>query len=284
MAWPTVLAGPPRAFLVRALSSLLTLGTMQTDVGSYQASWSFAGNADYFGSSGTSTVDIRQADANITITPYSGTYDGSAHGVGGTATGVQGEDLSSQLDLGGGQTDAGSYQVNWSFAGNIDYAPASGTSTIDIGQANANITITPYSGTYDGTAHGLSGTATGVQGEDLSSQLDLGGGQTDAGSYQVSWSFAGNVDYTPASGTSTIDIGQANANITITPYSGAYDGTAHGVSGTATWVQGEDLSSQLDLGGTQTDAGSYQVSWSFGGSTDYAPASGTSTIDIARRR
>ncbi len=266
------------------LTSLLELGSTETDVGTYSIPWTFGGNADYAAASGTSTINIGQADATISVSPYSGTYDGSSHSPSGTATGILGEDLSTLLNLGTRQTDAGSYQASWSFAGNADYSASRGSSTIDISQANANISITPYSGSYDGSAHGLAGTATGITGEDLSGLLDLGATQTDSGSYQPSWTFAGNTDYAPASGTSTIDIGQAGATVAVTPYSGSYDGAAHAPSGTATGVNGEDLSSLLDLGAPATDVGSYQTSWSFVGNTDYAASSGTSTIDITAVR
>src|SRR5262249_6862638 len=156
--------------------------------------------------------DIAKADATIAITPYKGTYDGAAHGLSGTATGVLKEDLNALLTIDPTRyTNAGSYRLNWSFAGDNNYNSASGSRTIDIAKANATIAITPYKGTYDGAAHGLSGTATGVLGEDLSALLTIDPTKfTNAGSYTLSWSFAGNSNYNSASGTSTVDIAKAN--------------------------------------------------------------------------
>ncbi len=103
--------------------------------------------------------------ATIVVNAYGGTYDGTAHGLTGSATGTDNTDLSSLLDLGPTEIDGGTYNIPWTFAGNADYAAASGTSSINIGQADATISVSPYSGTYDGVAHSPSGAATGVLGE-----------------------------------------------------------------------------------------------------------------------
>src|SRR5207247_1298259 len=107
-----------------------------------------------------------------------------------------------------------------SFAGDNNYNSASGTGTIDIAKANAATTVNAFSGSYDGQAHSLTGSATGVQGEDLSSELDLGASQTNAGSYDVSWTFSGDSNYNSSSGSSsTIDIAKVDATITVTAFS-----------------------------------------------------------------
>jgi len=188
-----------------------TLMAAPVDAGTYYVQAFFTSMDDGYADAESSVVpfDIMKAEANIHIGDYSGTYDGEAHGLTGSATGVQDEDLSSLLALGAAYPDAGSYTVNWSFAGNQNYHSASGTGTIEIAKAEANIHIGNYSGTYDGEAHGLTGSATGVQDEDLSSLLALGATYTDAGSYTVNWSFAGNQNYHSAGGTGTIEIAKA---------------------------------------------------------------------------
>src|SRR5262249_11995730 len=132
------------------------------------------------------------------IAGYTGTYDGQAHGLsaepdqnGFLATGVNGEDLSSQLDLGAQHTNAGFYNETWSFNLNTPddttYNPnyygtdsvvgtdpntgdpifaygstADRTLSIEIDKALANFNFNT-SFVYDGSAHGLSGTASGVE-------------------------------------------------------------------------------------------------------------------------
>src|SRR5204862_3264692 len=116
----------------------------------------------------------------------------------------------------------------WSFAGNANYNSASGTIHDKINRATlvigpGGIIITPYDVVYTGAAHTASGTATGVNGEDLSSLLDLSGTtHTNVGDYTTdAWSFAGNANYNSASGTvheqisrATLVIGRGDINIT----------------------------------------------------------------------
>src|SRR5215467_12242353 len=90
-------------------------------------------------------------------------------------------------------TSAGDYASDpWTFTdvtGN--YNNASGTVHDVIGKADATISVTPYSVTYDGNAHSATGTAKGVKGEDLSSGLDLSGTtHINAGDYTADpWTF-----------------------------------------------------------------------------------------------
>ena len=263
------------------LSSLLNLGASFTDVPGGTAQWTFAGNTDYQAASGNAAITIGQATATIKVSGYSGIYDGNAHGATGSATGVQGEDLSSLLDLGASFTDVPGGTANWSFAGDTDYKSASGSSAITIGQANATIKVSGYSGVYDGNAHGATGTATGVNG-DLSSLLDLGDSFTDAPGGTANWAFAGDTDYQSASGSVAITISQANATIKVSGFSGVYDGNAHGATGSATGVQGEDLSSLLNLGASFTDVPGGTAQWNFAGNTDYQSASGSVSITISQ--
>jgi alpha-glucosidase (family GH31 glycosyl hydrolase) len=190
------------------------------------------------------------------------TYDGTAHTAAGTATGAGGVNLAADLNLGGTtHTNAGSYANDgWSFTdltGN--YASASGTVSDKINQANATINITPYTVTYDTTAHTATGTATGAGGVNLAADLNLGGTtHTNAGSYaNDGWSFTdltGN--YSSTSGTVSDKINQANATINITPYTVTYDGAAHTATGTATGVGGVNLAAGLSLSSTtHTSAG-----------------------------
>src|SRR5439155_22913628 len=134
--------------------------------------------------SGTAAIVINKADATVIVTGYTGIYDGAAHGATGTATGVGTVDLSAGLNLGVTFMDVPGGTASWSFAGGTNYNNQSGTAAIVITKANATITVTAYSVTYDGSAHTATGSATGVGGVDLSGLLNLGGTtHTNAGSY-----------------------------------------------------------------------------------------------------
>jgi len=264
--------------------------TIPTDAGTYAVTADFAPtdttNYNSLDDASAGNFVIQKADAIIIVTPYDVTYDGYSHTATGTATGVLGEDLSSDLDLSGTtHTDAGDYTGDsWSFTDSTgNYNDDSGTVDDNIGKADAIIDVTPYDVTYDGDPHTATGTATGVLGEDLSAGFDFSSTtHTDAGFYAGDpWTFTdvtGN--YNDDSGTVDDNIDKADAIIVVTPYDVTYDGNPHTATGTATGVKGEDLnpSGELDLSGTtHTNAGFYAGDpWIFTDSTgNYNDDSGT---------
>ena len=119
--------------------------------------------------------------------------------------------------------------------------------------------------TYDGTAHGATGSATGVGGVDLAG-LELGAKFTDAPGGTAHWTFAGGTNYNDQSGDAAIVINKADATVSVTGYTGVFDGTAHGATGSATGVGGAALSG-LDLGAKFTDAPGGTAHWTFAGGT-----------------
>ncbi|HEX8696613.1 MAG TPA: MBG domain-containing protein, partial [Longimicrobium sp.] len=264
------------------LSSGLNLGATFTDAPGGTANWSFTGGTNYNDATGTAAITIQKADAVISVNGYTGTYDGAAHGASGTATGVGGADLSSGLNLGATFTDAPGGTANWSFTGGTNYNDANGTAAITIQKADAVISVTGYTGVYDGAAHGASGTATGVGGANLSSGLNLGATFTDAPGGTANWSFTGGANYNDATGTAAITIQKADAVISVNGYTGTYDGAAHGATGTATGVGGANLTSGLNLGATFSDAPGGTANWIFTGGTNYNDATGTAAITIQK--
>jgi hypothetical protein len=330
-----------------------------TQAGPCTVTASQAGNGNYNAAPDVPrSFTVNQATATINVSGYTGVYDGNAHGATGSATGVHGEDLTSLLNLGASFTDVPGGTAHWTFAGNTNYAPSSGdaiiaiskassttavtcppsetytgaaltpcsvtvtganlsltpgasyanntnagtatasyayagdpnhdgsndSKTFEITKANATISVTPYNVTYDGNPHTATGTATGVNGESLSG-LDLNGTtHTNAGTYNGdSWTFTdvtGN--YNNTSGAVNDSISQAGASITVNGYTGVYDGSAHGATGSATGVNGENLTGLLDLGASFTNVPGGTAHWNFAGNTNYAPASGNATIAISK--
>src|SRR5439155_404195 len=243
-----------------------------------------------------------QADAVINVGGYTGLYDGNAHGATGSAKGVKLEDLSSLLHLGASFTDVPGGTAHWTFDGNTNYKTASGDATITITQADATITVNGYSNVYDGNAHGATGSAKGVKLEDLSSLLHLGTSFTDVPGGTAHWTFDGNtnykseigrasssirqadanitvnvfssvydgkINYKSADGGVAITISQAAANIPVNGFSGVYDGDAHGATGSASGVKGENLGSLLHLGSSFTNVPGGTANWTFDGNTNY---------------
>ena len=198
-----------------------TLPTSGTVAGTYTWSAKYTSadqnnnDASDQGGSDEQTV-IGQASATIDVQGYTGVYDGQAHGATGTATGVNGEDLTGLLSPGDSFIDVPGGTATWSFAGNQDYARATGTAQIVIDQASATIDVQGYTGVYDGQAHGATGTATGVNGEDLTGLLSPGDSFIDVPGGTATWSFAGNRDYAPATGTAQIVINPADTTVILT--------------------------------------------------------------------
>ncbi len=275
-------------------SGLVLTGTTHTAAGTTTDAWSFSdASGNYQNSTGTVTDVVTKALATIVVAPYSVAYDGSAHTATGTASGAGGVALSgSDLVLTSTtHTNAGSYAGDtWSFSdASGNYQNSTGTVTDVITKALATIDVTPYSAAYDGAAHTATGTATGAGGVNLISGLVLTGTtHINAGSYTTdSWSFSdASGNYQNSTGAITDVITKVLATIDVTPYSVAYDGSAHTATGTVTGAGGVALSgSDLVLTGTShTNAGSYTTdTWSFSdASGNYQDATGTVTDAILK--
>ncbi len=151
--------------------------------------------------------------------------------------------------------------------------------------AHATILIIPYQGTYDGQSHGLTGTARGARGEDLSSLLRFSATFRNAGHYTVAWTFAGNQTYAAASGTSTVDIAVRPITVAADPQSKVfgdadpsltYHVTAGSLangdsfSGALTRQPGEDPGSYAIRQGTLTAGRNYRLTY-VGASLTIAP-------------
>ena len=272
------------------LTGLFLGDTAETNAGNYNSPWAFFDvTGNYNDANGTVNNVIAKADAIINVTPYNVTYDGNSHTSTGTATGIGSEDLSGLLNLSGTtHTNAGAYSSDpWTFAGSTNYNSTSGTTSNNIAKANAIINVTPYDVTYDGNSHTSTGTATGINSEDLSTGLDFSAtAHVNAGDYTGdTWTFsdvAGN--YNDSNGTVDNSIAKANATINVTPYDVTYDSDSHTATGTATGINSEDLSSLLNLSGTtHTNANVYSNDpWSFAGNTNYNSTNGTLDNNIAK--
>jgi hypothetical protein len=269
------------------------------DAGSYVATGAFPGNRDYTSASGTASITIAKATPTVTVMPLIvPAFDGQPHGTSGVVTGVGGVSLgiaviSYNTPEGTPPVDAGSYTATGKFAGNTDYTPASSTASITIGRAiPTKIEVHPVDITYDGHAHATTGEVFGVDGVDLGPASISYSGSADvpvnAGSYVATGSFAGSVDYAPASDSATIMIGKATPLVSVMPVDvAAYDGLAHGTTGAVTGVDGISLdvaviSYDTPDGSAPVHAGSYTATGSFAGDSNYTSATDTATISIGK--
>src|SRR6266550_3929951 len=209
--------------------------TAPTAAGTYTVRASFAGNGNYDPTSDVKTIVIDKASATVVITwSTPQTYNSSAHPATAVVNGVGGDTNlapAATLEYFSGSTagtagtgtataptNAGTYTVRASFAGNGNYDPASDTKTISITTASATVAITWASPqTYNSSTHPASAVVDGVGGDtnlapaatlEYFSGLTAGAvgtgtatAPTNAGSYTVRASFAGNGNYDPASAT-----------------------------------------------------------------------------------
>jgi hypothetical protein len=252
-----------------------------TNAGSYAVLASLS-NDNYQASDAIGTLVISKADATIKVVGYTGVYDGAAHGASGTASGVGYADLSNFLNLGAKFTDVPGGKAHWTFSGAPNYNYASGDVDIVISKANASCAVTSYDVSYDGIAHTATGSCAGVNSELLSGLNLSGTTHTAAGTYYDTWTFTDSTgNYNNITNSAVTDkIIKANATINVVGYTGVYDGAAHGASGSATGVLGENLSSFLNLGAKFTDVPGGKAHWTFSGAPNYNYASGDVDIVI----
>src|SRR5438132_6513981 len=112
------------------------------------------------------------------------------------------------------------------------------SSDLVISKADAVIDVKGYTGVYDGNAHGATGSAKGVKGEDLSSLLSLGATFTNVPGGTATWTFAGNGNYNTGTGTADIVISKADAALAVKRYAGEYTRMASGHTVSANAVLG----------------------------------------------
>ena len=225
-------------------------GTTHTDAGDYPAdAWTFTDARQLQRRQRHGQRQIAKANATIVVRPTV-TYDGArtrppVRPRASRARALSGLDLSGTT-----HTDAGTYGDAWTFTGRyrqLQRRQRHGGRRHRQGQCGDQCGHAVH-GTYDGGAHGASGTATGVKGENLSGRSTWAARRfTNVRAWHRSWTFTGGTNYNDASGSGHRDH-KANATIKVTPYSVTYDGNAHTATGTATGVKGESLSG-LDLSG-----------------------------------
>ncbi len=259
-----------------------------TNAGTASASYTYAGDSNYNGSSDSKNFTIAKADADIVVTPYSVIYDGFSHIATGTAFGVLSENLSAFLDLSATtHTNAGTYSSDaWAFAGNTNYNTNNGTVSDSIAKADQVITFTVANHTFGDSDFTISGSASSGLPVTLtvtSGACELSGNTlhiTGAGDCTVSATQSGNGNYNPAPEVDrTFSIAKANQSITFGPLTDkTFGDTDFTVSATSDSGLPVTFSASGDCTITGnlvhiTGAGSCTVTASQAGDSNYNPAS-----------
>lgn len=201
-------------------------------------------------------------------------------------------------------TGAGSCTVTASQAGNTNYNAAPDVPrTFAIHQASAVIAVNGFTGVYDGHAHGAGGAATGINGEDLSSLLNLGASFTDVPGGTAAWSFSGNSNYAPATGTAAIVITKATPALSNLSSPVITDGTPattlsgrlslgslipagsvaitlNGVTQNAAVQPDGSFSTSFATGTLAPVTPAYSIAYIYAGDRNFNPASGAGTLTV----
>jgi hypothetical protein len=269
------------------LSQLLSVSYAgNTNAGTASASASFAGDDNHDGSSDSKNFIIDKAASTTVVTCSSSvTYDGSAQtpctasvsGAGGLSQGLS---VSYSNNV-----NAGTASASASYAGDANHNSSSDSKNFAIDKAGSTTTVTCGAGpfTYNGSPQTpCTASVTGAGGLNQSLAVSYAN-NVNAGAATASASYPGDANHNASSDSKNFTIGKANATINVNGYTGYYDGAAHGATGTATGVNGEDLSSLLNLGNTFTNVPGGTVNWTFNASntnTNYNSASGSVQIVI----
>jgi hypothetical protein len=203
----------------------------------------------------TDILTINKANASVSVTGTSATYDGTEKAV--TTTTIP-SGLSVDVTYNGNATvpvNAGTYVVNATI--NDDHYQGITTDTLKITKATADIAFSDTIQTYTGIENGVSITTTP---ESLGTDVLYNGSATvpvNVGTYSVVATI-NDANY-EGSGASTFEIEKANADIVVTDKDVVYDGTEKPVTITTT---PEGLSVDVTYDGSATvpaDAGTYVI-------------------------
>ena len=269
--------------------------TAPINAGAYVVAASAAANGNYAAASGSGVVVIAKATPIVEVISSTTTYDAAPHGVVAVVKGVNGVVLGAPdaITYDGSPAlpvNAGDYDVVASVLESQNYVATSGAGVLTIGPATPSVAVNNASFVYDGTAHGATGTVTGVANESLGPLSFTYDGDSaapiDAKTYQVIASFAGSNNYVAASGAGTLAITPATPTVVVNSASFVYDGQPHTVTGNVIGI-GEDQPGPLTFTydgdpSAPVNAKSYHVVASFAAGGNYGAATGEGTLDITR--
>ncbi len=242
---------------------------------------------DYTIASMSVTINVSKANPTIIVNGYTVAYDGQPHTATGTATGIGGVALSGLVLSGTTHTIAASYSDDWSFVDATgNYNNATGAVADTINKTEPNLAVTDAGGTYNGSAYPAIANFATIEGVPVTLDYkqngnDLGAtAPVNAGTYQVSASFAGSPDYAASSSPPVqFKIAQATPVLSVTDAGGVYIGMAYAATPNAPSIEGVAVTLDYQQNGNDLGsiapihAGTYMVTANFGGSTNYAPSS-----------
>src|SRR5207244_8171382 len=111
------------------------------------------------------------------------------------------------------------HSISAIYGGNANFESSTSSAVSQsVAPATASFTVVGYSGVYDGHAHGATGSAQGVNGEDLSDGLNFGSSFMNVPGGTANWTFS-HANYAPVSASVNIEITPATASFAVVGYS-----------------------------------------------------------------
>jgi hypothetical protein len=300
----SVVTPPNGPMTVNPTTGLVTYTPSLADLGTQPVTFAASNVA------GTSTWTfyyfVQAIKPAVTVTGSPVTYDGNAHAVSATAVGTDGVTPVSgsfAFTYNGSTTPptaAGTYAVVTTFtSADPSYANATVNSTLTINPAMPAITVNSGPFNYDGSPHGATASAVGVDGVtpvNGSFQITYNGSTTPPtgpGLFTLNAAFtSSDSNYTSPTVTSYLIInspGTLTPTLSLVDGSANYDGAVHADSATAlgsdgvTPVAGAFIITYNGSTTAPTQAGSYAVVASFvSADLNYTNATITGTLTISQ--
>src|SRR5881296_1262272 len=268
--------------------------TSNTNVGTASASATYGGDANHLGSTGTGSFSIGQAASTTTVScpvgPY--TYDGTAHTpCSATVAGAGGLSLAPTPSY-SGNTNAGTATASHTFPGDANHTGSSDSKTFDITKAASVTAITVTNATYAGSPHGGTAMVTGVGGLNQSVTVNYAGvsptsygpsttAPTDAGTYRLRATFAGDDNHLGSQDAQTMTIAPASSTTAVSCPAGPYTYTGAVQMPCSAMVTGASLSlTPTPSYANNTDAGTATASYTFAGDANHTGSSDSKTFTI----
>ena len=262
--------------------------------GATKLGYSNYGSLGRYNISGTVSTNLGEI-TGVSVAGYSGTYDGAAHDLIQSVTGLEQDDVVSYSTDGVQWSstlpetkNAGEYSV-WVKVERVGYEDYVSSEIVSaIGKATLTATADNKSITYGDAAPGYTVTYTGfVNGENYS-VIDTFAAATSSyaqynnvGSYTITASGASDNNYNFVYQTGTLTVGQKALTVTFDGYSGlVYNGASQAISATvAGTVNNDNAGLTLSYNKTVKDAGTYTATASIS-NTNYV-LTGTTTQNFS---
>ena len=261
--------------------------TNNVNAGTATASYTYAGDANHFGSSDSQDFTIGKASSTTVVTLADGpfTYDGAAQTPATVAvTGAGGLSLSPDAEY-ANNVNAGTATASYDYAGDANHFGSSDSQEFTIGKASTTTVVTIAGGpfTYDGAAQTpATVTVTGAGGLSLSPDAEYTN-NVNAGTATASYDYAGDANHFGSGDSRTSRSPRPRRRHGDGLQRDLRRGRARGERvGDRCGRRGAAAGSSLDLRRSFTDAPGGTAHWVFTGGTNYQDESGDVAIAIAK--